>query len=308
MRRHTRAKAGAEESGPHDQQGWLRPQSVVFTLLAEHLLDRGLAVFSGSLVEVLGRVGITEHATRSTLARMARRGLLDRQRSGRKIYLRMTPRCVAILEDGRERIWRTGAVNTSAADTWTILTFSLPETWRRKRYDLRSRLTWAGFGPLQNGVWLAPAQVDVTPIVKELELSAHARAFRVQPTPPTDPASVIRSTFDLEALAERYRAFIAAFEHLQAADVSDPLVLTLRLSTRWLRIIRHDPRVPVHLLPADWPAIRAQHLFRSLHGRHRPAAEALAAQLLDTVPLEAPASPAKRRKVGTRTSNSAQRS
>jgi hypothetical protein len=30
-----------------EQQGWLRPQSVVFTLLAEHLLGHDLAMFSG---------------------------------------------------------------------------------------------------------------------------------------------------------------------------------------------------------------------------------------------------------------------
>jgi phenylacetic acid degradation operon negative regulatory protein len=280
------AKRGRRQ-GPPEQHAWLPPQSVVFALLAEHILDRDLAVFSGSLVEVLRRVGIGEHATRSTLSRMARRGLLERLRRGRKIYFRMTPRCVAILEDGRRRIWETGAVNTSRVATWTILTFSLPEAWRRKRYDLRARLAWAGFGPLQNGVWLAPADIDVRAIVQELELDGHVRAFHLQPAPPTDPASVIRATFDLDALAGRYLAFIEAFEQRRERDGVDPLVLTLRLSTQWLRIIRHDPRVPVHLLPESWPAIRAQELFRSLHGAHRPAAEALARELLDTVELSA---------------------
>ena len=113
------------------------------------------------------------------------------------------------------------------------------------------------------------------------------RAFQLQPAPPTDPASVIRGAFDLDALSGRYLSFIDAFEQLRARDTSDPLVLTLRLSAQWLRIIRHDPRVPVHLLPASWPAIRAQELFRSLHGAHRAAAEALARELLDTVELAA---------------------
>jgi phenylacetic acid degradation operon negative regulatory protein len=281
------AKRG-RKNGTNDQDGWLRPQSVVFALLAEHVLDRDLAVFSGSLVEVLGRVGITEHATRSTLSRMGRRGLLERERRGRKIYFRMSARCIAILEDGRRRIWETGAVNTSSEGNWTLLTFSLPEAWRRKRYDLRSRLTWAGFGPLQNGVWLAPTEIDVRPIVKELELDGHVRAFHLHTAPPTDPASVIRETFDLDAVAKRYRGFIDSFEHLEAGDVTDALVLTLRLSTQWLRIIRHDPRVPVHLLPESWPAIKAQQLYRSLHVSHRAAAEALAKELLDTVPLPPP--------------------
>ena len=72
------------------------------------------------------------------------------------------------------------------------------------------------------------------------------------------------------------------WQHRNARTESDALVLTLRLSTEWLRIIREDPRVPVHLLPPHWPAIEAQRLFRSLHGSHRKASEALANKLLDT--------------------------
>lgn len=266
------------------EESWLRPQSVVFTLLAEHLLDdRQRALFSGSFIEVLGRLGISEHATRSTLARMARRGLLERSRRGRKIYFRMTPRCAAILEDGRRRIWQTGAINREKPGAWTLLAFSLPEEWRRERYDLRARLTWAGFGPLQSGVWLAPAEVEIGPIVSELELGEYVRAFQVRPLPPADPASLIRAAFDLDALAERYRAFSAYWERHAHAAAPDALVLTLRLSTQWLRIIRHDPRVPVQLLPENWPAIGAQRLFRALHGAQRARAEALARELLETI-------------------------
>lgn len=266
-------------------QSWLRPQSVVFTLLAEQLLGRELALFSGSFIEVLGRLGVTEHATRSTLARMTSRGLLEGHRRGRKMYFAMTPRCAAILEDGRRRIWDIGAVNAAAAEDWTLLTFSLPEAWRNKRYELRTKLTWAGFGPMQNGAWLAPATVDARPIIEELALERHVRAFRIRPVAPTDPVAIVRETFDLDALAERYRAFVTAWRKPAARAARDPLVLTLRLSTQWLRIIRYDPRVPLRYLPADWPAIEAQALYRTLHGERRKEAAVLAREVLDTVEL-----------------------
>jgi phenylacetic acid degradation operon negative regulatory protein len=276
-----RAKPLSGSEPKSESRAFMRPQSVIFTLLAEHLLDKNLGLFSGSFIDVLGRIGIGEHATRSTLARMTRRGLLVAQRKARKSYFRMTPRCRAILEDGRHRIWHMGAVNTTEVAHWTLLTFSLPEAWRQKRDDLRARLTWAGFGPLQNGAWLAPAEIDVRPIVRELELEKHVRAFHVQPAPPTDAAAVIRDTFDLGALAERYRAFSRAWEHPEKRLRDDPLALTLRLSTEWLSIIRDDPRVPMQLLPKNWPAIAAQQLFRSLHGSALPAAEAHVKQYLD---------------------------
>jgi phenylacetic acid degradation operon negative regulatory protein len=274
---------GGRGSAEPEQQTWMRPQSVVFSLLAEHLLEHPRALFSGSFIEVLRRLGISEHATRSTVLRMARRGLLTPKRHGRKMYFAMTPRCVALLEDGRHRIWEMGAVNESTAPSWTLLTFSIPESWRRKRYDLRARLIWAGFGLLQNGAWLAPAEIDVSAIIAELDLAAHVRVFRIQPVAPTDASSVIREAFDLQSLAQRYRAFTAEWRDRPSG--LDALTVTLRLSTQWLRIIREDPRVPLHLLPADWPAVEAQRLYRSLHGAHWPDALAIASDVLDTLPL-----------------------
>src|ERR1700750_3166070 len=114
----------------------LSPQSVIFTLLAEQVGPRGGALFSGSFIEVLRRLGIGEHATRSTLTRMEARGLLTKRRLGRKTYLGMTARCRAILEDGRRRIWESGAINRAENKRWTLLTFSIPEAWRGKGYDL----------------------------------------------------------------------------------------------------------------------------------------------------------------------------
>jgi len=283
-KRHEGSTAGGP-ARPSAADGSLRPQSVVFTLLAEHMLARGprAALGCGSVIDVLSRLGIGEHATRSTLARMTRRGLLERHKLGREIYFRMTARCVAILEDGRKRIWHMGAVNQSRGDDFTLLTFSMPESYRRERYDLRSRLTWAGFGLLQNGAWLAPARVDVGKIVKELGLGEHVRVFRIQAMPPTDPASVIREAFDLGSLAARYREFTRTWRKQSRHEPLDPLSLTLRLSTQWLRIIRDDPRVPVRLLPRDWPAIEAQRLYRSLHRASFRRARALAAKTLDVV-------------------------
>lgn len=273
----------AKRTSAADSTRWLRPQSVLFTLLAEHMLDRDLALFSGSFIRILGSLGVGEHATRSTLARMTRRGLLETERKARKSYLRMTPRCTAILEDGRERIWKLGAVNREPVQTWTLLTFSLPEAWRRKRYELRARLAWAGFGLLQSGAWLAPATVDVEPIIEELGLAKHARVFHVQPAAPTDARSVIRDAFPLAALAERYRAFVRSWARPSARLRAAPLQLTLRLSTHWLSIIRDDPRVPISLLPQAWPAVAAQQLFRSLHAAHFPGAKLATRELFDTL-------------------------
>ena len=88
-----------------------RPQLLMLMLLGDYVLDQDLCVFAGSFIEVLGRLGVSEHATRSTLSRMVNRGLLRRRREGRRMYFGLTPRSTASLHDGQARIWKAGAVN-----------------------------------------------------------------------------------------------------------------------------------------------------------------------------------------------------
>lgn len=261
----------------------LRPQLVVLLLFGDHILGRDRSLFSGSAIEVLGRMGVSEHATRSTLARMVNRGLLRRQRDGRRMYFGLTGRSVEILRDGQRRIWQTGAVNDGWDGTWTLLCFSLPEAWQRERHGLRSQLAWAGFGSLQGGLWIAPGQVEVRAIVSGLGLDAHVRVFRARADEITDVRQLIGDAYDLDGLAARYEAFLDRWVD-RAAGADDPLTTRLLVIGDWLGVIRRDPRLPVRHLPDAWPAVRAQTTFHDLAGALEAPARELAATLLDTRP------------------------
>lgn len=267
----------------------LRPQSLMLTFLGEQVLGRDVCVYSGSVIDVFARAGVGEQATRSTLTRMVNRGLLRRQREGRRMYFGLTDRSTAVLLDGERRIWHTGAVNRQWDGTWTLLGFSLPESWQRQRHDLRSQLTWSGFGPLFNGLWIAPGEVDVSSLVAELGLSAHVKVFRAQADAGMDIGAMIEETWELSELAARYETFRTRWQpwETDTPDPDDALALRLRLQAEWLRLIRRDPRLPVRHLPEDWPADRAEKTFRSVHERLTPLADAAAERLLDLVPVRA---------------------
>lgn len=258
------------------------PQTLMLMLLGDFVLDRDVCVFSGSAIDVLGRLGVSSHATRSTLSRMVTRGLLRRQRHGRRMYFGLTDRAAAILHDGRSRIWDTGAVNDRWDGSWTLLCFSLPEAWQRQRHDLRSRLAWSGFGPLQGGLWIAPGVVPAQDIVAGLGLSAHARVFHARTAEFTDIGAMVGDAYDLPALAARYQDFLRRWE--AAPPLDDPIAARLTLIAEWLDAIRRDPRLPVEHLPPHWPAARAQKLFRDLDAALLPPARSLAAALLDLKP------------------------
>ncbi|MCX4530850.1 hypothetical protein OHA79_39685 [Streptomyces sp. NBC_00841] len=55
----------------------------------------------------------------------------------------------------------------------------------------------------------------------------------------------------------------------------------LRLHTDWLDMVREDPHLPAEHLPEEWPAARAEALFRELARRFEPMANHIAEQILD---------------------------
>ncbi|MEW2301306.1 PaaX family transcriptional regulator C-terminal domain-containing protein [Streptomyces sp. NPDC006655] len=263
-----------------------RPQSLLLAFFGNHVLEQGpLGVYSGSIIAVLGRAGVGEQAVRSTLTRMVNRDLLRRQRQGRKMYFGLTPLAAQILHDGRRRIWETGAVNDDWDGSWTLLGFSLPESWQRQRHDLRSQLSWSGFGPLYSGLWIAPGRVDVSAVVAELGLSAHVKIFHALADEATDIDVMIRDTWDLESIAARYEDFRARWEAWRPGPDDDAVVTRLRLVSEWLDIIRTDPRLPARHLPADWPARAAEATFQRVAADTEAPARRTAADLLDTTPL-----------------------
>ncbi|NUU26127.1 MAG: PaaX family transcriptional regulator, partial [Streptomycetaceae bacterium] len=193
---------------PGGAPGAPRLQSLMLSFLGNYVLRRDIAVFSGSFIDVFGRLGVGEHALRSTLTRMVNRGLLARHRNGRRMYFGLTELSVRVLEDGERRVWAHGAVNTTWDGRWTILTFSLPDSWQRVRHDLRSRLVWAGFGPLGNGIWIAPAQVDAAALVDGLGIDDRIKVFSGVSEAPTDIGAMLRDAYDLDELAARYKVFL----------------------------------------------------------------------------------------------------
>lgn len=270
----------------------LRPQSLMLTYLGNYVLGRDIAVFSGSFIETFARLGVGEHAVRSTLTRMVARGLLARHRDGRRMHFGLTARSAEILHDGEERVWRRGVLNSDWDGTWTVLAFSMPESWQRARHDLRARLTWAGFGSLGNGTWIAPSRRDVRAIVGELGLEGRLKVFSGPAEEPTDVPAMLREAFDLDAVANGYRAFLDRWDRPDPLpDAPDDLARYLWMTTEWLQLVRDDPRLPVEHLPDDWPAVRGQQVLLELRDRYEAGARRLADAAIESVPVPPPAAP-----------------
>lgn len=259
-------------------------RSVLITLLGRYLAGKGLAAYSGTFIEVLGQAGFTHHAVRSALARMVPRGQLERHRLGRRTYFAPSPSMERLLLDGRRRIYETDPVLRSWDGQWTLLSFSLPERRRAERHRLRVRLAWAGFGSLRHGLWVAPGHHETGALVEGLPVQDEVSSFHGRLHAPTSAAQVVHRAWDLDAMAQAYRSFIARWSG--PVDASDMPVLArhLWLVTDWRLLLRETQPLPAEVLPLDWPASDAVQCFTELDRRWTPAATAAFETLCDAIP------------------------
>jgi phenylacetic acid degradation operon negative regulatory protein len=261
-----------------------RPQFLTLMLFGFAAFRRPVAVAAGSVINVLGDLGVSDHAARSTLTRMVDRSLLVRHRRGREAYFALTGHGSSVLAEGQaaarqspDRDWE---------GTWTLIAFSLPEDQRAIRHQIRSRLAWRGFGLLQSGMWIAAGTVDVRTLLDDLAVDPYIRVFTAAPAGPTTDTALILEAFDLPEIAARYEGFVARWGS-PPPETADPLCVLLSLQSEWAQIARADPRLPLTRLPSDWPAPRAFELFQRLHAQVRPGAEQACAERVRTVEVSA---------------------
>nr|WP_274636162.1 PaaX family transcriptional regulator C-terminal domain-containing protein [Microbacterium bovistercoris] len=253
-----------------------RPQNLILNLLGIYFPDAEGWLSSRSIVDVLADAGHGEPATRATLARMVRRGLVFRRVDGRRTLFALTPEARGIVEDGRRLVWERDPVNRSWDGSWTSLAFSMPESFQRQRHDLRTRLSRAGFGAVRAGLWISPHDVDLDRVLDGLDLAEHIIVMRGVPSPPTTPEVVVAQAFDLDAVAIRYERFLDRWADVgRAHPASSEILMTNHL----LHVLRHDPRLPVEFLPEDWPAETAARLYRTRYAEwHERARQGLLAE------------------------------
>ncbi|XVQ06887.1 PaaX family transcriptional regulator [Spirillospora sp. CA-255316] len=262
-------------------EGQVRPQELVLNLLGLHVLGRarsaegsGGPVPTRAFLAILGMVGVSEAATRATLNRMVTRGLLLRRRQGRTSAFEPTRDAVAVLRQGRARLLSPAPFD-HAEDIWTILDCPIPESLRNLRYQLHARLEWSGFGRIQANLWVAPGRIDVQELLDDLPPGTaldHVQAFHGTPTPPSSPANLVRSAWDLGALRAAHLDFAARWETADPPS-TESLPQLLLLICDWGNLLRTDPGLPAAYLDQDWPADQSTHIFQRLESRLGPLAE-----------------------------------
>jgi phenylacetic acid degradation operon negative regulatory protein len=254
-----------------------QPRQLLFAFLGEHVLDDGPGPIRASvLITVLEGAGIAAPATRASLDRLVTSGFLERARSGREILFSLTEHGAAVLSEAGGRV-RSSCPFDPVGSGWTLVAFSVPEEQRTLRHHLRSTLTWAGFAPLRDGLWLAPGEVDLASALEPLRdaLPPNAvLAFHARELPGYPVAESVKTAWDIEAIRDEHLSFIHTWADPPTTNACTALSMSTMLVADWLALLRADPRLPREFMDAQWPASRSFDTYRRVHDSLAAAADA----------------------------------
>ncbi|GAA4745215.1 PaaX family transcriptional regulator [Actinomycetospora chibensis] len=242
-------------------------RSLLMTVLGEIVLPAGRPVWTQTVVDVLGLVGVEEKSARQALARTAADGMLTSERVGRRVRWDLSPWGHGLLTEGAARIYAHGRARPAWDGRWLVVVASVPEQQRARRHRLRTRLAWAGLGSPAAGMWVSTDTgrlAEVREVLAEID-PADAHVITGEYEGGLSSTELAARAWDLGELAARYEDFVARFADLSPATDAETLAAQVRLVDAWRRFPFLDPGLPDDLLPDAWVGHRAAEVF---HGRH----------------------------------------
>jgi phenylacetic acid degradation operon negative regulatory protein len=240
---------------------------MLFTLLGEFVLPDGGAAWTSAVLAAFERLGVAEKATRQALMRTSNAGWISAEKVGRRTRWVLTPAATKLLTDGARRIYFFGPARAWDGH-WVLVQVRIPETDRRARHVVRTRLAWAGFGSLGPGLWISPhadREQEAVRVLREAGVASDAHVFTAKRTGLSDTREMVAAAWDLPEIEAEYEQFVAEFR--APGRPGDVLLRQLEMVHAWRRFPALDPALPQELLPPRWTGTRAAELFSDRHER-----------------------------------------
>ena len=252
-------------------------RSFLLTILGEFVHPRGTSVWTATLIAALAVLGIEEKAARQAIARSAAHGVLEAEKSGRRVSWHITAPGTRLLTEGTRRIYSFLTDVPPWDGNWLVLSVAIPETQRQLRHKLRTRLTWLAMGSPSPGIWILPdvgKVADVAGVVDELGCAGRAFAWTGQLASIGKPETLIAGAWSLTDVEQRYADFLETFDQLRPTTPVDAFTAQVQLVQAWRRFPFLDPALPRELLDHDWPGPSAAQLFHRRHDEWHGRAQA----------------------------------
>ncbi|MEI3868661.1 PaaX family transcriptional regulator C-terminal domain-containing protein [Microbacterium sp. CCNWLW134] len=245
-----------------------KPRQLLLAFFGEYVCDRYFEPLRASvLLSVLEGAGVAGPAVRTNLDRMVYSGLVERRRLGREIGFVLTAHGSDVLREASHRV-HSPSPFAREGEGWTLVTFSVPEHQRTLRHRLRAALTWSGFAPLRDGLWIAPGEVDLAAalaaIIPDLKPGS-VTAFAASQLEGFPMGEAVRTAWDIASIRRAHHEFLSQWDDDVDPDAPGALATRILLVADWLALLRADPALPAQYMDDDWPAERSLELFTRRH-------------------------------------------
>lgn len=246
-------------------------RSMIFTLYGDYIRRYGGEIWIGSLIELLEPFDHTEQAVRTAIYRMGKQNWLTSRKEANKSYYSLTKQGVKRMDEAASRIYRIEPGKWDGK--WRMVHYSIPEENRHIRDEFRQELSWSGFGPLLNSVWVSPNELtsQVHDMVERYDIKEHVHLFVSENQGPKTDLDIIKQCWDIDFINERYELFIEKNENKFIEDKKrielgkysekDCFVKRTMLVHYYRKSLFIDPGLPKELLPNKWLGEEAAKLF-----------------------------------------------
>ncbi len=240
-----------------------RHKSLVMTLCGDAIAPHGGAFWLGSMIELLGPLGVSERLVRTSVFRLVQEGWLVASREGRRSRYALEPKALPRFERANRRIYSPPGLHWDGR--WTFALAPTSSIDGDLRALLRKELEWEGFAMLASGVMAHPAPERDT--LREILARTGAQekvfvcdAAELQGVGSRPLPELVGDAWDLSSVAAAYRHFIETFTPVAALleeggtpAPQDAFAIRSLLIHAYRRVQLHDPMLPVELLPVPWP-------------------------------------------------------
>lgn len=251
-----------------------QPRPLIVTIYGLYAREVGGWLSIGSLIKLMAVLGVEDQAVRSSISRLKRRGILVAEKVGGIAGYSLSDHAREILREGDRRIFERP--RAALDDGWIVAVFSVPESEREKRHQLRSRLSWLGFGTVASGVWIAPEHLEeeARDALERSGLAEYVDLFRAEYVAFRPEREQVASWWDLTELERMYEEFVATYQPMlerwrrrRKSDDVAAFADYVDVLTHWRRLPYLDPGLAPELLPRNWCGARAADIFFELNER-----------------------------------------
>ncbi|MGE5605337.1 MAG: PaaX family transcriptional regulator C-terminal domain-containing protein [Bacteroidota bacterium] len=260
--------------------------SILLFIFNVFLVERGItSIPLRKIFKILEPFQKNETAIRMGLSRELQNGLLINGKENGEVHYYLTETALNGFKYWMKTMdYDRAKMQLQLADwnsIWSILALNNRMELERTIYEkISEELRQISYGLLNKNVWISPYLQ--TKLILELSQKYHieneVHLFESRLSNLESISSLVSTIWPINKLYEQYQAFLenltneSKLLNIESRNGGGGLPVLYRLGFEYFEIVQDDPRLPLQLLPSNWPGLQAAKSFNQLRERILPNA------------------------------------